>query len=71
MNAETPPLAGLKDVELETEVLRASDRLEAVAEEYLRRGRPYPARRLLALCRQAEDIVNSESAWNKVHSKTV
>jgi len=39
VNAETPPLAGLKDVELETEVLRASDRLEAVAEEYLRRGR--------------------------------
>ena len=69
MNAEMPPLAGPKDVELETEALRAADRLEAVAEEYRRRGQAYPAMRILSLCRQAQEIVAAETTSRIVRNE--
>jgi len=67
---EAPPLASLKEVELETEILRAADRLEACASEYDRRKRPYIAVRLISMVRQISELVASETAWRKEHQRT-
>jgi hypothetical protein len=59
--------AMLSDLDFESEVLRASDRLEALADEFKRRGRPYPATRLIWTVRQVQDLVGSETAWRRSH----
>jgi hypothetical protein len=62
-----PSLAMLSDLDLESEVLRASDRLEALADEFKCRSRSYPASRLVWIIRQIQDLVGSETAWRRSH----